>query len=471
VTSTVESHQRGWAALLLRFLASLPALICGAVTVAVLATAKQDFSPAMASLYRGRAERAFAAGDYKTARLCFERLALEDGRPEFIYALSRSCWALGEKERASALLARIAPAAAGADGYIPAHLWQARLLLSGGKQSALSRRTAQDHLRRVLAGDPDCLEAHALLGGLALEAGHLNESETHLARAARSMPELNLPLARLHDLRHDGERSRQYAGQAATYLRARAESDRDNVAARLSWSQAEVLRQDFPAALSILQDGLRRQPDPRYTDALAYTYVAFSDFRGRNPASAPADRLHLLSEALRQNGQYVPALHRLLALTRDQRPVGKPFRATLTAIFTGDKPALVHLLVAIDSERHGRPEEASHDFDQAFRNNSEMVVLANELARELAATEPTDRNTALAMIDAAIDIWPNLLRLRDTRGHILAKLARWKEAFVDLEAALPALTDKEPTYRTLAESCEHLGMAELATDYKHLAGD
>ena len=124
MTSTLESPHRGWAAPLLPFLASLPALIFGAVTVAVLAAAKQEFSPAMVSSYQARAERAFAAGDYRTARLCFERLALEDGRPEFIYALSRSCWALGEKERASALLARIAPV--GGDGYIPAHLWQAR---------------------------------------------------------------------------------------------------------------------------------------------------------------------------------------------------------------------------------------------------------------------------------------------------------------------------------------------------------
>ena len=238
----------------------------------------------MASSYQGRAERAFAAGDYRTARLCFERLALEDGRPEFIYALARSCWALGEKERASALLARIAPVGGGY-GYIPAHLWQARLLLSEVKQSASSRRTAQDHLRRVLAGDPDSLEAHALLGGLSLEAGHLDESETHLARAAPSMPELSLSLARLYALRHDVERSRRHAGQAATFFRARAEADRDNVAARLSWSQAEVLREDFPAALSILQEGLRRQPDPRYTDALARAYVAFSDFKGATPRS------------------------------------------------------------------------------------------------------------------------------------------------------------------------------------------
>ncbi len=113
MTSTVESHQRGWACHRSR---SWRVYQRGSAARSLLpsAAAKQDSSPAMASLYQGRAERAFAAGDYRTARLCFERLALEDGRPEFIYALSRSCWALGEKERAAALLAKIAPAAGGA---------------------------------------------------------------------------------------------------------------------------------------------------------------------------------------------------------------------------------------------------------------------------------------------------------------------------------------------------------------------
>ena len=222
-----------------------------------------------------------------------------------------------------------------------------------------------------------------------------------------------------------------------------------------------MLRQNFPAALSILQEGLRRQPDPRYIDALAYAYVAFSDFRGADPR-APADRLHLLSEALRQNGKSVPALHRLLALTRDQRPVGKPFRATLTAIFNGDRPALVHLLLGIDSERQGRPEEAWHDFDQAFRNNSEIVGLANDLgraARRYGADRPQHR---IGDDQRRHRHLAQPVAFARTRGHILAKLGRWKEAFADLEAALPALTDKETTYRTLAETCEHLGMAELA---------
>ena len=471
MTSTLEPPRGPRAAPRLRFLASLPALICGAIAFVILAAAGQGFSPARVSSYQARAERAFASGDYRTARLCFERLAREDGRPEFVFALSRSCWALGEKDRASALLARIAPEGGGY-GFIPAHLWQARLLLSEVKRLASARRTVENHLRHALAGNPDSVEAHALLGGLALEAGRLDESETHLARAAPSIPELSLSLARLYALRCDVERSRRHAGQAATFFRARAEADRDNVAARLSWSRAEVLREDFPAALSILQEGLRRQPDSRYTDALTQAYVAFSDFKGRNPAIATADRLGLLGEALRQDAKYVPALHRLLALTRDRRPAAKSFRATLEAIFDLDKQlALVHLLLGIDSERQGRPEEARRDLEQAFRNNSEMVALANELARELATTEPTDLDTALAIIDAAIAIWPNPLGLRDTRGHILAKLGRRKEAFADLEAGLPALTDKEPTYRTLGECCEHLGMVELAAEYKRLAGD
>ena len=166
---------------------------------------------------KARAERAFAAGDYRTARLCFERLALEDGRPELVYALSRSCWALGEKERAAALLAKIASAAGRRlrpRSHVASPTSAVRSQTIGIVETNRSRPLAA-----ILADDPDSLEAHALLGGLALEAGHLDESETHLARAAASMPELNLSLARLYDLRHDGERSRQHAGQAATFFR------------------------------------------------------------------------------------------------------------------------------------------------------------------------------------------------------------------------------------------------------------
>ena len=168
----------------------------------------------------------------------------------------------------------------------------------------------------------------------------------------------------------------------------------------------------------------------------------------------------------------MPAIHRLLALTRGKHAVEKSFRSILDTIFTGGKqPALVHLLLGINSDRQGRSEEASRDFEQALSNNSEMVVVANNLARELAATEPTDCNTALAIINAAMNAGPNTLGLRALRGYILAKLGRWQQAFTDLEAALPALADKDPAYRTLAEGCQHLGMVELAALYGRLAGD
>ena len=93
MTSILESPCRGWAAVSLAFLAGLPALVSGAFALAVMAAAKPAFSPANLASYQIFAERAFAAGDYRTARLCLERLAVEDGRPEFIYALARSCWA------------------------------------------------------------------------------------------------------------------------------------------------------------------------------------------------------------------------------------------------------------------------------------------------------------------------------------------------------------------------------------------
>ena len=56
------------------------------------------------------------------------------------------------------------------------------------------------------------------------------------------------------------------------------------------------------------------------------------------------------------------------------------------------------------------------------------------------------------------------------RAETLLALHSLKDANLDKAVKL-ALADKEPTYRTLAESCEHLGMVELAAEYKRFAGD
>ena len=64
---------------------------------------------------------------------------------------------------------------------------------------------------------------------------------------------------------------------------------------------------------------------------------------------------------------------------------------------------------------------------------------------------------------------PDQGRFRDTRGQILAKMGRWKEALADLEAALPSAPRSTELHRTLAEVYTHLGVPGMAAEHRALA--
>ena len=64
---------------------------------------------------------------------------------------------------------------------------------------------------------------------------------------------------------------------------------------------------------------------------------------------------------------------------------------------------------------------------------------------------------------------PNLkAQLLGTRGQILTKMGRWKEALTDLESALRAGQKTPGIHSALAETYEHLGMPDLAAEHKKI---
>jgi predicted Zn-dependent protease len=82
-----------------------------------------------------------------------------------------------------------------------------------------------------------------------------------------------------------------------------------------------------------------------------------------------------------------------------------------------------------------------------------------------------DPPRALAIIQPLIEQFPEHPYFRDTRGQILLKMGRYKEATQDLEFALPKLDPraKQHTHRSLAEAYRKLGFADLAAEHEKLA--
>ena len=72
-------------------------------------------------------------------------------------------------------------------------------------------------------------------------------------------------------------------------------------------------------------------------------------------------------------------------------------------------------------------------------------------------------------MNSVLERWPDEPMFRDTRGAVLAKMGRWKEALTDLQAALPGYPKNPDLHRRLAEAYEHVGAADMAAQHRRLA--
>jgi predicted Zn-dependent protease len=106
---------------------------------------------------------------------------------------------------------------------------------------------------------------------------------------------------------------------------------------------------------------------------------------------------------------------------------------------------------------------------QARKLAPESPEIANNLAWVLAHRNPPDFPRAIELIDAAIEAHPDSLVLRDTRGRILAKSGRWKEALDELVPCMPVMKDKADYHDVLAEVYEHLGFSDRAEEHQQWA--
>jgi predicted Zn-dependent protease len=129
----------------------------------------------------------------------------------------------------------------------------------------------------------------------------------------------------------------------------------------------------------------------------------------------------------------------------------------------------VHLLLGTDAALRGAHDQAELHLSRAREMDRHMAIAGNNLAWAMAHREPPELEKALALIDAIAAQWPNVAAIRDTRGQILVKLGRDREALVDLEAALPRMRGEMNLHRALATAYANLGQQELAAEHRRLA--
>ena len=95
-------------------------------------------------------------------------------------------------------------------------------------------------------------------------------------------------------------------------------------------------------------------------------------------------------------------------------------------------------------------------FELASAQGLQTAQLMNNLAWSIAYSDTPTLDTALELANKALEMQPNRGEILDTRGHIFAKMGRYKEAIADLELAIPQLARPDRARRLLQECYSNL---------------
>lgn len=459
-----------------RLVAAVPALLALGAGVA-FAVFLHGWQPARAEARcREVAERAFRTQDWETARIGYMSLLQLSAkqRDETAFRLSLCLLGLGRQREAAVLTMLLAPPQR--LGYPPAHLFLAKSLLASTNLTESAVATAISRLERVAQGDRANAEAADLLSQLYMNTGRREQARRFLREIASddahpTRAEAMLRLSVLLSSEGDAAGAREWAGRAGELYRARVQATKaDDPAARVGWVNALLLQRDFEAAARVLESGWQDFQTPAYKPLLVRVYADWVRALGTAGGTNLATRFRVLQRGLELDPANDVLVQELASFTALKGPEAEAARELVRQmLMEGRNAGLVHFSLGAQAWQAGERQKAFEQFRLAYEIAPDAPAIANNMAMTLTVQEPPDLERALAIIQSVVEKYPKRAEFRESRGQILLRLGRHREALEDLVFALPLLPEKSATHAALADAYRRLGMPDLAEEHDKAA--
>lgn len=444
------------------------ALVTGTVCAIVLLL---ENTGAVHTSYAEVVTRALGRRDFKTAEIAARRMLHEgSGQREGNYFnMALALEGQERPEEAFALLQKAAPLER--PGYARAHVASAVWFLSRKDGGPDNQKNAETHLKHALDAEPGNVEAREILGKIYASRKQWAEAIDNLMPITGTKPELLFLLAHAAQQSKDGIRFAEWIGRAEKHYRNRVESSQhDNQEHRLLWARALAVQEKFDEAVAVLKAGLDVTEKPVYRSSLAELYGVWAATLVRQQPGNLRARIDLIRAGLNYDPRNAQLLESLFEIGRLEGEEAKTARETVTKMLAeGDNSPILHFIAGNDAWKQGQLDQARIHWELAYKLAPDMPAVANNMAMILSLGREEDLPRAMETIDAAIKLSPKEPNLRDTRGRILAKMGKYKDAVVEFEYALPRMTKKGQVHEALAEAYEKLGMPELAAEHRRQA--
>ncbi len=461
-----------WNERLRRLMLGLPALLAAVgVGASGVALAWHRGQP-LAARYLAEGNSALAEGDLSRAHLCFSRAEqLRGGDPSVVFGLARVAERQGKTQRAARLMNVLAPV--DKVGLPQAHLWVAKKLISEAGSDPRIRQLAVTHLRRALTlPESEREEAHAILAEYNLAENRPAAAKEHLLnlRSDRFLSTKFL-LAQIYRREGDENSARSVVNSIVAAASNRLRNDPLSEEARVLQAAGYMFLDDYPAAVRTLRTGLESSPGSlRLRRSLSDAFYGWLEWLQRTKPSGNDERFAILDSALQHDASDARLLLFLWRVIDEEDPKADDAMTVVRAMLVlGRNVGLCHFILGTNAWKHDRKEEALVHLEIAHKANPTYPMIANNLAWVLTEGPKPDLPRALKLVESALAVNPNDARFRGTRGHVLAKMERYKEALPDLEASLPAFPNEPLVHERLTLVYSKLGDLNLAEQHRKLA--
>ena len=447
-----------------------PAIIAAGV-VLLLLIRSEAMSNNTAELYRYRAIESFREGDYPMSNVYFSRLILDNrtvatkfDRLNWARSLKKS----GQIQKAAAILDELAPDKK--PGFDEAHQLKAFDLI----QSARDTKQDTDFLDRLRfhlthGGGADSPEVNEAWSIYYLAIGQFENAIEHLKLAVKKDSSHLLAIAELYRQLGNEPEMEAHFKLAADNLYAKLQQVPLDQSVRISLAKALTKLSNFDAAARVLESGFRMKPDKELQAALAGFYVHRFD---RQTELEFPDRFGFLNKSLKYDVNYLPAYDRLIACysnSKSETEIQEIQNYLSRSLAEGNAPSLCHFALSNIEWLAGRHNKAQWHIEKAFKIDSQLAAIANNLAWMLAHSPTPDLERALVLAKGVVSKSPNDFRFRDTLATVLMLSEEYDEAAAEFEKILKSSPNRRKIHRNLATIYHELGHEEISKQHKKLA--
>ncbi|MCC6509264.1 MAG: tetratricopeptide repeat protein [Pirellulaceae bacterium] len=412
------------------------------------------------------------------AELLFRRvqqLQKNDSRSVFFVAMGYV--QRGAMQQGFNMLNRIAPE--DRIGYLPAHAWLAEYYLSRPLTNVDELRVARHHGEAAMRWERISPKLLALISKHYYQTNDLDASVRALRQAADKDASFHLPLAKVAGAREKyllvAEES---MSKSLAYFKEKIAKEPHDFQSRLLLADAYLHNKQFKEAENVLSEGLKLADSPILKTALSEVYrnvfVATSQYSDNEWSG----NIELLDRAYRLDPNNMRIFEEVARLVRisGKSPDDELMAQLQKTLASGKSTSIMHTWIAEYYLMNNDFKKAIPHLEQAVQRDPMASRCWNNLAFCLADVDAKRLEEALKCANQALQIAPRVPDFHDTRGTVMMKMNRPRDAIASFEQAIELVAQgggafpPQPGYhQRLAMAYESAGNEAMAKTHLEMA--